>query len=286
VQDLVETAGDLDATTAFPRRRWLAGPAAGVEGSGPRTRLVIAAVVVVLALLLGSAWTYLHYLRGPGPAVLFQAAEGMAIDPAEARRLREDAERLAEEEGAQLQLLDARAALDAGRYDQVVATAREMLETRAGREKAATVLEEVEDALSRGVRESPPPRPARYNDAEAAPLPAPTPEALPTIDYGVLHVELRSEAPKGVLALWIDDQPRVRHPFDFYERALFRKRPVPGTWSADFAVPSGTHALKLLLVRPGEPGHVSLLDAAVDAGALRTLAVSFPARGEPTVELR
>jgi hypothetical protein len=51
-------------------------------------------------------------------------------------------------------------------------------------------------------------------------------------------------------------------------------------------VPSGSHAVKLLLVRPGEAGHVSLLDATVDAGALRTLAVTFPARGEPTVELR
>jgi tRNA A-37 threonylcarbamoyl transferase component Bud32 len=321
VQDLAEIAGDLDATTAFPRGRWLVGSGPGAGGTMPRTWLVVAAVAVVLALLLGSGWAYLHYLRGSGPAaayselearqvgfvklllegktlmadgdpqgaaVLFQAAEGMAIDPAEARRLREEAERRAEEEGAQLQLLDARADLEAGRYDQVVATAREMLETRAGREKAASVLAEVQEALTRGAREEPARHPVpTYSAAEAAPLPAATPETSPTIDYGVLHVELQSQSPKVILAFWIDDRERTRYPFEFYQRtAFFRKRPMPGSWSADFAVAAGAHALKVLLVRPGEAAHVSQLDAEVEAGALRTLAVFLPARGEPMVELR
>ena len=320
VQDLAETTGDLDATTAFPRRRWLAGSPPGAKPM-PRTSLVVASVAMVLALLLGSGWAYLHFLRGPAPravyselearqvgflklllegksllasgdpqgaALLFQVAEGMAIDPAEARRLREDAERRAEDRGAQLQLLDAKADLAAGRYDQVVATARDMLETRAGREKAASVLAEVQDALARGVHvvqlHRPPPS---INAAEAQTLPAPTPEPVPTVDYGVLHVELQTDSPRGFLALWVDDHERARYPFDFYERsAFFRKRPVPGSWSADFAVAAGTHALKVLLVRHGEAGHVTQLEAPVDAGVLRTLALSLPARGEPVVELR
>ncbi|HET9768703.1 MAG TPA: serine/threonine-protein kinase, partial [Thermoanaerobaculia bacterium] len=186
VQDVAEATGnlDLDATTAFPRKRWL-GDGVPRRGPLPRTPLVIGAVAAVVVLLLLSGFVYLRSL-GPqsgasggdelqarqigyvkfvsegkrllaendpqGAMLMFQAAEGMAIDPGGVQRLREEAERLAEEQGAHLRLLDARADLANGDFEGVVATAREMMETRAGREKAAGVLAEVQEALARGER--------------------------------------------------------------------------------------------------------------------------------------
>ena len=328
VQDLAEATGnlDLDATTAFPRKRWLAD---GVPRRGPlpRTPMVIGAVAAVVVLLLVGWFVYVRSL-GPqsaaaggdelqarrigyvrfvsegkrlladndpqGAMLMFQAAEGMAIDPGGVQRLREQAERLAEEQGAHLKLLDARADLASGRYDKVVATAREMMETRAGREKAAGMLAEVEEALERGertARRQPAAPHAQSADAAAAggavaeAQPAPTATA---IDFGVLRVELSSDSPEGVLTMWIDGREVARQPFAFYERtSWFRKRPaVPGSWAKDFSLWQGSHPVRVLLARPGQPGAVKELEAVIQPGNLHTLAISLPASGAPAVELR
>ncbi|HXT19636.1 MAG TPA: protein kinase, partial [Thermoanaerobaculia bacterium] len=187
VRDLTESTGELDlaATTAFPRARWLPRASVGAAGPLPRTPLIVAAALAAALLLLVGGFFYVRSLAPAaapvegevqarkigyvklmtegkallavddpaGAAVLFQAAEsladGLAIDPAVANRLRAEAQRRAEEQGAQAQLLDAREDLANGRYDQVVATARQMMATKAGREQAAAVLAEVQDALAR-----------------------------------------------------------------------------------------------------------------------------------------
>jgi tRNA A-37 threonylcarbamoyl transferase component Bud32 len=322
VQDLAETSGalDLDATTAIPRGRWLARRPA-VPGSLPRTRMVIAVVAAVVVMLLGAGLLYLRWQRGVGPpgdtaelqarqvsfvklvsegkqmlangdpqsaAVLFQVAEGLGIDPAGAQKLRDQAQRQA---GEQTATIDPRQQLAEGRYDQMVAAYRQLLETRAGREKAAGVLADVQRALAEsehraGPARRPQPRPtAAVASAPAAAPPAPEPAT--TVDYGVLHVELQSQAPEGILTVWIDEKEVARYPFAFYERAgLFRKRPVPGSWAKDLTLPAGPHSFRVLVVRPGEAGRVSKLAAPVVAGSWQTLAISLPAAGEPVVELR
>jgi hypothetical protein len=205
VRDLAEATGnlDLDATTAFPRKRWLATVPASRRAT-LRTPLVIAVVAAVVVLLLGGWFFYVRALNpatptpiadelqarrvsyiklmseakqllangdAEGAALIFQAAEGMALDPTAARRLREEAQRKAEEQGAHLQLLDARDDLAKGRYDQVVATARKMMATQAGREKAAGVLADVEEALARSERT---PRAAPPAGPGSAPAPCST----------------------------------------------------------------------------------------------------------------
>jgi hypothetical protein len=78
-----------------------------------------------------------------------------------------------------------------------------------------------------------------------------------------------------------------RYPFELYERGgLFRKKPVTGNWARDFTLSPGNHPVKVLVVRAGEEGHLTEVDAAVEAGALRTLAISLPVVGAPVVELR
>src|SRR5205823_2772564 len=154
----------------------------------------------------------------------FQAAEGLAVDPAAARRLREEAQRRAEEQGAKLQLLDARKDLDAGHYDRVIATARGMMETRAGREQAMAVLADVQQALSRG--QEPRARPATASLPARGPLAprqtvprfGPLPEAAPTPEHAALHVEFRTAVPEGVLTIWVDGREMVREPFAYYQR--------------------------------------------------------------------
>ena len=329
VQDLAEATGnlDLDATTAFPRKRWLA--AVPASRRAPRTPLVIAAVLAIVALLLAGGFFYVQSLTPHTPAagdeltarrvgyvklmteakrllangdaegavLVFQAAEGMALDPTDARRLRAEAQRKAEEQGAHLQLLDARDDLAKGRYDQVVATAREMMETQAGREKAAGVLAEVEAALARSESA---PRPARAAAPRELPASAgtdgvalaaePEPEPASTaVNFGLLHVELVSDAPEGQLTLWVDGKFYRSEPFEFYERTGFfrRRRPaVPGKLPLDVTLWEGKRALRVLLTRPGQPGATEELEASILPGAQHTLAISLPAQGKPVVELR
>src|SRR5581483_11883091 len=135
---------DLAATAAFPRARWMnAVPAA--RGHVPRVRLVAAAVMVLVALMLGAGAGYLRWASGEGTraasgelqarqigtirllaegrrlltagdpqaaALLFQSAEAIAIHPERARRLRQQAELAAAEEGKRAQLVDAQSDLD------------------------------------------------------------------------------------------------------------------------------------------------------------------------------
>ncbi len=290
--DIAEATGSLDpeATTAFPRRGW-AVRADPQRAALPRTPLVMAAVAALLALLLGSGVAYVHWLRGtppsapngelearrvgyvklmsegrrlltsgdPGTAAgMFRAAEGLSIDPAGAAHMRQQAESAAAEQGAQTQLLDA----------------------RAEREKAAAVLAEVRAELAKV-------RAAAAWRRPVAPIVAPTPEPTATVDFGVLHIELQSEAPEGILTLWVDGREVARHTFDFYERSgLFHKKPVPGSWTSDLTLAPGRHPVRVLVVRPGEAGQVAELEAPVEAGALRVLAITLPSSGEPVVVLR
>ena len=330
VQDLADTTGnlELDATTAFPRKRWLA--ATGMSRQPlPRTPMVIVAVVGVVVLLLVTGYLYVRSQTSPAPAVndelqarrvgyvklmseakqllangdaegavlVFQAAEGMALDPTAARRLREEAQRKAEEQGAHLQLLDARDDLAKGRYDQVVATARKMMATQAGREKAAGVLADVEEALARSERTSraaPPAGPRQQSasagtDGGAAAVESEPEPASTAINFGVLTVDFKSDAPEGTLTLWVDGHEVARHPFEYYERTgLFRRRrpAVPGSWRHDLTVWQGNHALRVLLQRADQPGAVKEIEAAIQPGGLHTLAISLPASGAPAVELR
>jgi hypothetical protein len=328
VQDLADSTGnlELDETTAFPRKRWLA--AVGEPQRQPRTGLVIAAVLAVVALLLAGGLLYVHSLAplpasandeltarrvgyvklmteakqllangdAEGAVLVFQAAEGMALDPSDARHLREEAQRKAEEQGAHLQLLDARDDLAKGHYDQVVATARKMMATQAGREKAAGVLADVEEALARS---EPPSRVARPAGPRQQPTSAgtdgaaaaePEPQAASTaIDFGLLHVDLTSDAPEGQLTLWVDGKLMRQQPFEFYERTgIFRRRrpAVPGKLPLDVTLWEGKHAVKVLLARPKQPGASKEFETVIEPGVQQTLSISLPATGAPAIELR
>jgi len=170
-----------------------------------------------------------------------------------------------------------------------------MMATRAGSEQAITVLAEVQDAMVHSApatrRASAPAPRARAAGAGTELAAAAEPEPRPAstaLDYGVLHVDLKSEAPEGTITLWIDGKEEKRDRFEFYERAgFFRKRPaVPGTWPYDVSLWPGNHHVRVLLARPDQPGAVRDVEAAIQAGGLHTLAISLPATGTPAFELR
>jgi hypothetical protein len=314
---------DLAATAAFPRARWKAQPASRGERT-PRLHVVLTATLVAVALLAGAGAAYLRRAGGrestassrelearqagyvkliaegrrlldagdPQAAVLlFQSAEGLAVHPARARDLRLQAERAVEEQGKSPQLIDPRADLAAGRYDRVIAAARNLMATRGGRDQAMQVLAQVQQALEQQSAAAARARRARAEDeaasAEGSELVGPP--APPPATGATLRVELRSDAPAGVLSVWVDERQIVHQPFSFYEHTGFlglRRRPASGSWEEDLPLAAGSHPVRVLLARSGEPAHVESLLAELQPGALRTLGVYVPRAGETQVALR
>ena len=225
-------------------------------------------------------------------ALFFKTAEELAIDPAGARRLREEAEQRAEEQGAHLDELDAQQALQSGNYADVVATARRMMDTRAGREKAAGVLADVQEELakartarSRQPRDAPPPQSQIADTAAAAPAP-PAPAPTATVNFGVLRIELHSDAPEGVFVASVDDDQVAHEKFQFYERAgWFRKRAKPGSLHVERTLWPGDHTVRVVLQRGDEKGQTSTIKVPIEAGAMRTLIVRLPRTGVSTHQL-
>jgi hypothetical protein len=166
-----------------------------------------------------------------------------------------------------------------------------MMATRSGREKAEGVLADVQEALARSAATAATaraaPRPATLERIPAPIAAVPTPRPPPAGDHGVLRVELRSQAPEGVLTVWVDDRQVLREPFEFYQRdGLFRRRPVPGSWATDLNVTPGRHAVRALVAREGDKAVVSSLEATIEAGTVRTLGILVPPQGDLQVELR
>jgi hypothetical protein len=228
-------------------------------------------------------------------AVLFQTAEGVAEDPTAASRLRAEAVRQAADLGTQLQLATARDDLQAGRYQAAIDTARDMLGEGSGREKALQVLAEVQQALAdsqrRAPRSAPPPTPAQqlslrpHRLAPLAPPPAEVPE-LRNRQRATLVVNLRSEAPAGVLTVWAGERALVQEKFSFYSGGLLSRQPaVPGTWSRELILSPGDLPLRILVAREGQPADVRTMQAQLPPGGRTVLAIALPASGVAEVTL-
>jgi tRNA A-37 threonylcarbamoyl transferase component Bud32 len=213
-------------------------------------------------------------------AVLFAAAEGFATDPAEARQLRQAALKLAEDQGIQVQIEDARQALAEGRYEHVIASARALLGTRAGYDEALRVLTEVESALSR-----PPPQVELPSSTRPRTVPRlPVAVAEPATEAAVeatLEVALDAGAPRGVITIYADGRQVLLEPFDFYRRrAWLWKAPHPGQLTREIALPPETGALRVLVARAGEPARLITLPGPFPAGSRQRLEVVVPEDGE------
>lgn len=216
--------------------------------------------------------------------VLFDAAGGISTAHRdELSRLREAAIRQAEEEGIEIRVSEARRALEEGRYDQVVATARTLLGTERGRGRALEILDEVGAALS-GEREAASgPSVAR---GEATPGPDAGPDEVAAegdrsnAGRARLVVHLETQAPSGVLTVYADASQVLLEPFDFYERTRwFRKEPRPGELTREVWVDSSVENLLVLVAREGEPAEAVRLGPPLTAGETVRIEVSVPARG-------
>jgi len=211
-------------------------------------------------------------------ALVLSMAEPYATDPAEVRNLRAEAERRAREQGAELEFKAARKALDEGRYDRALSSARELLANEEGHEQAGKVLDELEVLLAT----RPPPAAGEGPSPDVADGPPPIPP-----DRARLTVELESQVPRGVLTLYAGERQIYREPFFFYDRkGWFRKVPRPGSLTESLDVSPGNLPIRVLVVREGEGAQNLELAATFPRGGERLLRIHLPAEGEARAEIQ
>ena len=227
--------------------------------------------------------------------VLFDAASGISPSHGdELGRLREAALRQAEEEGIEIRVDEARRALEEGRYDEVVATARGLLGTERGRGRALEILDDVSEALAG--RPEPVDRaatrsPSRSNPIGASPdSPAVDPldaeeAAAPAQTRLVVHLE--SEAPTGVLTVYAGTSQVLLEPFDFYERTGFfrRREPRPGELTREVWIDPSVENLLVLVAREGEPAEAVRLEPRLEPGGSVRIEVGVPTTGRASASV-
>lgn len=231
--------------------------------------------------------------------VLFSAAARLAPEPARVEELMEEARAMAEAEGVELLLQDARSALDAKRYDEVMATARSLLDSgsESGRAEALRVLAEVESAMERDRRSArrrsaPTPAPAASAASDgvsetAGPEAEAELEGPPERETAVLEIRLRSDAPKGILTVYVGSEQVLQQNFDFYERrGLFRKVSQGGTLEARIDVEPGEREIRVLVNRDKEAADGEVFRYSFERAERKELAIDLPEKGPPAFLLR
>jgi len=219
--------------------------------------------------------------------VLFDAATGISSEHGdELLRLRGLAVQQAEEEGIAIRVDEAQRALEAGRYDEVVAAARSLLGTQRGRGRALEILDEVGTALARGDG-----RPASETSDAVSEETDPTAgaeEATTTAaDLARLEVHLDSQASTGVLTLYAGTQQVLLVPFDFYEKTgWFRRQPRPGELERAVFVDPSVESLLVLVAREGEAADTIRLTPELEAGGSFRIEVEVPVTGRARATAR
>lgn len=201
-----------------------------------------------------------------GATVLFEVAERLAPERREQiqvfrRRLEERLARPKEDEDGAVaaRVEEARRALARGRYEEVLAVARSLLEEEGGRDEALAVLTAVEEALLRG----------RANRA-----------APETTGPALLEVQLVSQAPAGVVTLYAGKDQILLEPFRFPRRAgLFRSPSARGELRWEREIPPGKTTLRVYVTVRNQPAEMVRLDGVLRSGRRQRLVISVAEEG-------
>ncbi len=229
-----------------------------------------------------------------GAARAFAEAERLAPNLGAATQLRvhanASAEEAARQEAHQLEIQQGlqRATDLAGqkRWEESRAAARDVLRLDAGSARATVLVDEAEAAIARRRSElRAPALPA------AAPVPieaageAPAPEVQPAGDAG-LSIDFQSEAPEGVVTVFINGSQVLREPFRFVRRkGFFRTEAVAGSLEARRTVAAGDVNLRIYVTLSGRPAKLVDLQGSFPAGVQRTLHIRVTKEGEPSATL-
>ncbi len=223
--------------------------------------------------------------------VAFSEAERLAPKLGAATQLRVEAATTAEASAKQAErdqrivdgLQRGKDALAAKDWEEARSAGQELLREDPENVEASALVTQAESGLARRRAESraavAPPPPA----AVAAPAATPAPEAL--ID-AALAIDFQSEAPEGVLTVFLDGSQILREPFRFVRRkGLFRSEAVAGGLQANRPLSPGDHSLRVYVALSGKPARLVDLQGNFPGGGQRTLRIQVTKAGEPSARL-
>jgi predicted Ser/Thr protein kinase len=224
-------------------------------------------------------------LGGPGS----RAADLRREAELEAKAQQESA---LERSRVELQAAAARAALEARRYTEALATAGVVLEVEPEHEAARDVARRARAALAREAERRSEAAEGVAAGPEMAPPPAVADETSATSSDTVaqegfltLHADLHGE---GRVRLRDGERLLFDQGYEFVDRVgvFRRKRPRPGVVGFErMELPPGPHALRFWVLPAGGAGKEGSLELVLPPGESRTLHLSLDAAGELVVRL-
>jgi serine/threonine protein kinase len=172
---------------------------------------------------------------------------------------------------------------DQKEWEQSKAAAQDVLRLDATNVRALDLKARADEGIARRRAETallPPsgaPAPPAAETASAAPA-APADAAL--------SIDFQSEAPEGVLTIFVNGSQVLREPFRFVRRkGLFRSQAVTGGLQRQRAVAAGDVSLKVYVTLSGRPARLVDLQGNFAGGSQRTLRIRVTKDGEPTATL-
>lgn len=227
-----------------------------------------------------------------GASRAFAEAEKLAPGFGAATQLRVHADATAEE-SARAQALEsdiqdalgrARGFANLKQWEQSRAAAQEALRLDAASLEAAALVDQAEAGIAR-----------RKSENRTAVVPAPVappgvspdsaPPAIPTGD-AELAIDFQSEAPEGVLTIFVNGSQVMRESFRFVRRkGLFRSEAIAGNLQARRTIGAGDVGLKVYVTLGGRAARLVELGGTFAGGAQRTLHIRVTKEGEPSATL-
>ena len=253
--------------------------------------------------LLQEAARLLRRGQPAAAAEVLERAESLAPSVAAAARLRQRAEREAEElegyreleEEIQSLVLAARAALASGRPEEAQRAADRVLDLDPERVEARLLLARAQSPPA-PIRQAAPPRSARAPDP---PTPAqvetthrrasratePKPKPGPRLP-ATLRVDFFSHLSKGVLTIYSGNQQILLQPFRFVKKSgLLRRKGVSGRLERDIELPPGRTTLRIFVASQGRKTQATTLALTLEGGKTQVLRIAVSKSGATRVDL-
>jgi hypothetical protein len=205
------------------------------------------------------------------------------------RRYQELGEMVRGEYDLSLRMIDARAALAAGKYAQAERIASEILSVDLMNAEAAGILTGAREARARQANRPPPPVREDADRAEEQ-VAEVTEEPEPSAESSALrppHLSIDFTAKgEGTVQVFVDDVSVLNERYAFVDRKfLFSKQPFLGRVADTVPVSSGVRELRIHVTRKGGKAEVQRLSGNFPAGETRVLEVRLLDSGRVTANL-
>lgn len=209
------------------------------------------------------------------------------------RRYQELGEQVRGEFDLSLQMIDARAALAAGRYAEAERIASEVLAVDFVNAEAAGILTRAREARARQANRPPPPavredagrRTQREEQvAQVAEEPPPGPSEASAPRQQRLSIDFTAQG-EGTIQVFVDNAQVMNERYAFVDRKWFSKIPFLGRVADSVPVPAGVRDLRVHVAPRGRRAEVVNLSGNFPAGETRVLEVRLLDSGRVTANL-